>query len=545
MAIRKETETIDSRHASIDEEIARRRTFAIISHPDAGKTTVTEKFLLHGQAIQLAGTVKARKSGRMAKSDWMAMEQQRGISVTTSVMQFDYRGRVVNLLDTPGHADFSEDTYRTLTAVDSAIMVIDASKGVEPRTRKLLEICRMRATPIITFINKLDRESMDPIALLDQIESELNIECTARNWPIGSGQSFRGIYDIANDAISVYERGHAAEIHNFNTIQRLESEEAKAWLGGNYEDFGDEIDLIKGASHGFELAAYLDGSRTPVFFGSALQNFGVEPLLNEFVSIGPGPQTRETDKELIDSQDNDFSGFVFKIQANMDPKHRDRIAFVRVCSGRYKKGMQMHHVRIQRNIKASDALIFMAGDRKSVDVAVAGDIIGLHNHGTIRIGDTFTAGETFNFKGIPNFAPELFKRAVVKDPSNQKKFATGITQLSEEGATQVFFPVDNNDVIVGAIGSLQFDLVAHRLNGEYAAECLYEPSNIYTVRWVSCSDTAKLHDFRQKVKRQLALDGDGLLTFLASSRANLRLIQDRWPEIEFFETREHGISISN
>ena len=401
---------------TIKESVDKRRTFAIISHPDAGKTTVTEKLLLMGNAIQLAGTVKAKKSGRQAKSDWMALEQQRGISVTTSVMQFDYQGYVVNLLDTPGHEDFSEDTYRTLTAVDSAVMVIDGAKGVEPRTRKLVEICRMRDTPIVTLVNKLDRECMDPLDMISHIEDELQVECIPMSWPIGSGRSLRGLYRLDADVLKIYERGHGSTTYEYPQIQGLDTPEAKRLLGADYEESAETIELLKGAGHVADHQEYLEGRQTPVFFGSALQNFGITDLMDVFVKKAPAPLERVTESGMVSPYSDTFSGFVFKIQANMDPQHRDRIAFLRVCSGSYRKGMKMRHVRLDRDVKIADAVTFMAGDRARVEEAYAGDIIGLHNHGTIRIGDTFSEGEKIQFKGIPNFAPELFKRVRAKNP---------------------------------------------------------------------------------------------------------------------------------
>lgn len=527
--------------SSLQAEVKCRRTFAIISHPDAGKTTVTEKLLLLGNAIKLAGTVKAKKSNRKAKSDWMKMEQERGISVTTSVMQFLYKGYTVNLLDTPGHEDFSEDTYRTLTAVDSAVMIIDAAKGVEPRTRKLLEICRMRDTPIITFINKLDRESLEPLELIEQIEDELDIHCVPRTWPIGSGRGFRGTYDIEKDEVSVFERGFGAELHEYPTISNLESQTNKEWFSDEYGAFVEEVELVREAGHDYNTNAFLKGEQTPVFFGTALQNFGVDHLLEEFVRIAPEPQPRQTHESTVQPGDDKFSGFVFKIQANMDPKHRDRIAFMRICSGSYSKGMRMRHVRMDRDVRISDAVTFMAGERSTAETAYAGDIIGLHNHGTIRIGDSFSIGNPISFLGVPNFAPELFKRVEIQDPLKSKKLALGIKQLSEEGATQVFFPMNGNQIIVGAIGSLQFDLVTFRLAEEYGAECHYVSSNIYTVRWVSSSDEEALSEFKRKAVSQLAWDGDDQLTLLATSRANLQLMEERWPTIEFQASREHAV----
>ncbi len=520
-------------------DIENRRTFAIISHPDAGKTTMTEKLLLFGGAIKLAGTVKSRKSDRHATSDWMSMEQERGISVTTSVMQFPYRDRFVNLLDTPGHEDFSEDTYRTLTAVDSALMVIDGAKGVEPRTIKLMEVCRLRDTPILTFINKLDREIRDPIEVLDEIEEILQIECAPMNWPIDMGRQFKGVYDLVNDRIIQYAQGQGHHVFDYPVIQGLQSNEAKVLLGDLYEDFCEEIELVRGASHEFVLEDYRRAVQTPVYFGTALGNFGIQQMLDGFVEVGPQPQPRASDKREVSPAEDKFSGFVFKIQANMDPKHRDRIAFLRICSGRYEQGMRIKHLRLGKQIKVTDAVTFMAGDRTHAEEAFAGDIIGLHNHGTIQIGDAFTEGEELNFKGIPNFAPELFRRVRVRDPLRSKQLEKGIQELAEEGATQAFKPLNRNQIVVGAVGVLQFDVVAFRLSDEYRAECIWEDANIFTARWVYSDDEARLEEFRSKNQDNLAIDAGGYLTYLASSRVNLQLAEERWPEITFAKTREH------
>jgi peptide chain release factor 3 len=519
--------------------VTQRRTFAIISHPDAGKTTITEKLLLLGNAIQLAGTVKSRKSDRHATSDWMAMEKERGISVTTSVMQFEYRDCCVNLLDTPGHEDFSEDTYRTLTAVDSALMVIDGAKGVEPRTINLMEVCRLRATPILTFINKLDRENKSPMELLDEIEHVLEIQCAPMTWPIGMGRSFKGVYELDADRIHCYEQGRGSRLHAFPRIEGLDSDRARAYLGADYDAFREEVELVRGASHAFDRDAYRSGRQTPVFFGTALGNFGVQHLLDCFVAIAPPPQPRMTDQRSVAADEPAFTGFVFKIQANMDPRHRDRIAFLRVCSGHFENGMRLYQVRLGKEVRVSDAVTFMAGDRVQAESAWPGDIIGLHNHGSIQIGDTFTEGEKIRFIGVPNFAPELFRRVRVRDPLKSKQLEKGLTQLSEEGATQVFRPLTRNDLIVGAVGMLQFDLVAFRLHDEYRADCLYEDANVYTARWVKADDPRKLEEFRRKHEDQLALDGGGHLAYLAPSRVNLMLIQERWPDIQFASTREH------
>ena len=521
------------------EETQRRRTFAIISHPDAGKTTLTEKLLLYGRAIQQAGTVKGRKADRHATSDWMELEKQRGISVTSAVMQFPYQDRIINLLDTPGHEDFSEDTYRTLTAVDSALMVIDSAKGVEARTIKLMEVCRLRTTPILTFINKLDREGRDPIDLMDEVEEVLNIQCAPITWPIGMGKRFKGVFHLYNDAVHLFSATHGGRIQSGEVIQGLHNPQLDEAIGSAAQELRDEIELVKGASHEFDQQAFLEGRLTPVFFGSAINNFGIEELLDYFVNAAPGPQSRETHEREVHPTEEAFTGFVFKIQANMDPQHRDRIAFMRVCSGMYEKGMKMRQVRIGKDVKVANAITFMASEREHVDNAYPGDIIGLHNHGTIQIGDTFTQGEALKFSGIPNFAPELFRRVRLKDPMKMKALQKGLDQLSEEGASQVFKPLNNNDLIVGAVGVLQFDVVAFRLKNEYGVDCGFEAVNVQTARWVTSEDERKLTEFRKKASDNLALDSAGSLPYLAPTRVNLELTMERWPEIEFHATREH------
>ncbi|QEY19006.1 peptide chain release factor 3 [Cellvibrio sp. KY-GH-1] len=524
--------------SNLTAELAKRRTFAIISHPDAGKTTVTEKLLLWGNAIQLAGSVKGKR-GPHAKSDWMTMEQERGISVTSSVMQFPYKDRIVNLLDTPGHEDFSEDTYRTLTAVDSVLMMIDGAKGVEDRTIKLMEVCRLRDTPILTFINKMDRESRDTVELLDEIENVLKITAAPINWPLGSGKEFLGVYNFYTDVIHVYQQGFGHTIPDDIQIKGLDSAEATALMGSYADDYREQIDFVRGATHQFDLEEYLAGRMTPVFFGTALGNFGVREMLDGFVEWAPTPRARATHERSVEPTEEKFSGFIFKIQANMDPKHRDRIAFMRICSGTYSQGMKMKHVRIGKDVKIADAVTFMAGDRSAVEEAIAGDIIGLHNHGTIQIGDTFTEGEEMKFTGIPHFAPELFRRIRLKDPLKMKQLQKGLQQLSEEGSTQVFFPVNNNDIVVGAVGVLQFEVVAYRLKDEYKVEAIYEPVSVTTARWCECTDPKKLEEFKRKCAENLALDGGGHLTYLAPSRVNLSLTQERHPEVVFRATREH------
>ncbi len=521
------------------QEVSRRRTFAIISHPDAGKTTLTEKLLLYGGAIQLAGTVKGRKAARHATSDWMELEKQRGISVTTSVMQFGYRGRVMNLLDTPGHADFSEDTYRTLTAVDSALMVIDAAKGVEERTVKLMEVCRLRNTPIITFINKLDREGREALELLDEVESVLGIRCAPVTWPVGMGKRLRGVYHIEEDALYLYRPGDSSRQRESDRLEGLHSEAVSALLGEQAAELRAEIELLRGASHDFDPVAYRVGRLTPVFFGSAINNFGVRELLDTFIEYAPPPLGRQSDSRMIAPEDDKFSGFVFKIQANMDPAHRDRIAFLRVVSGRFTKGMKLFQVRAGREIQVNNAITFMADDRDGVEVAYPGDIVGIRNHGTIRIGDTFTQGEDLRFSGVPSFAPELFKRVVLNNPLRAKALQKGLTQLSEEGATQVFRPLKNNDQIVGAVGVLQFDVAAYRLKHEYGVDCRFEQLGVYSARWIDSRDPKELIRFRDRNFEHLAMDGAEELVYIAPSRVNLELAQERWPGIQFGATREH------
>ncbi|MBG6486280.1 peptide chain release factor 3 [Pseudomonas aeruginosa] len=520
-------------------EVAKRRTFAIISHPDAGKTTITEKLLLMGKAIAVAGTVKSRKSDRHATSDWMEMEKQRGISITTSVMQFPYREHMINLLDTPGHEDFSEDTYRPLTAVDSALMVLDGGKGVEPRTIALMEVCRLRDTPIVSFINKLDRDIRDPIELLDEIEAVLKIKAAPITWPIGCYKDFKGVYHLADDRIIVYVPGPGHERIETKVIEKLDSDEARAHLGDLYDNFVEELELVQGACHEFDKDAFLKGEMTPVFFGTALGNFGVDQVLDCIVDWAPQPLSRATHERSVEPTEEKFSGFVFKIQANMDPKHRDRIAFMRICSGKYEKGMKMRHVRLGKDVKIADALTFFSSEREQLEEAYAGDIIGLHNHGTIQIGDTFSEGENFGFTGIPHFAPELFRRVRLKDPLKSKQLRQGLQELAEEGATQVFFPERNNDIILGAVGVLQFDVVASRLKEEYKVECAYEAINVWSARWIECDDEKKLKEFKDKAFENLSVDGGGHLTYLAPTRVNLSLMEERWPDIRFRAPREH------
>jgi peptide chain release factor 3 len=526
-------------------ETARRRTFAIISHPDAGKTTLTEKLLLFGGAIQMAGSVKGRKAARHATSDWMALEKERGISVTSSVMQFPYEDRIVNLLDTPGHADFGEDTYRVLTAVDSALMVIDVAKGVEERTIKLMEVCRLRDTPIMSFINKLDREGKPPIDLLDEVESVLGIQCAPITWPIGMGQRLKGVVHLLTGEVHLYEAGRNFTRQDSTIFASIDDPALEAKVGAQMlAELRDELELVEGASHPFDKNAYLAGKQTPVFFGSAVNNFGVQLLLDFFVEHAPSPKPRATTGRDVAPTEEKLTGFVFKIQANMDPQHRDRVAFMRVCSGKFSAGMKAFHPRTGKEIKLANALTFMASDREIAESAWPGDVIGIHNHGTISIGDSFTEGENLSFTGIPNFAPELFRRARLRDPLKLKQLQKGLAQLSEEGATQFFRPLMSNDLILGAVGLLQFDVVAYRLKDEYGVDASFEQVQVATARWIRCDDAKKLEEFRDKNALNLALDAAGQLVYLAPTRVNLQLAQERAPAVTFLATREHAHAVS-
>ncbi|MFQ5582639.1 MAG: peptide chain release factor 3, partial [Mariprofundaceae bacterium] len=525
---------------SLKKEIEKRRTFGIISHPDAGKTTLTEKLLLFGGAIQMAGAVKARKASRHATSDWMKIEQERGISVASSVMKFNYqldsRDLEINLLDTPGHQDFSEDTYRVLTAVDSAMMVIDSAKGVEPQTEKLMEVCRMRNTPIITFINKLDREGLEPLDLLAEIEDKLQIECTPLSWPIGMGKAFKGVYNLYKKQLHLFTPG--SEANDGIAIESLDDPRLDELLGPQADGLREEIELLEGAANPFELEHFLSGAQTPVFFGSAINNFGVRELLNAFVEFAPAPGPRRTETRLVEPDEKTFSGFCFKIQANMDPAHRDRIAFFRICSGKFNRGMKIRHHRIGKEVALNNAIIFMAQDRAHIEEAYPGDIIGIHNHGTIRIGDTFTTKEPLAFTGIPNFAPEMFRRVRLRDPMKRKQLHKGLIQLSEEGAVQVFRTMLGGDYILGAVGVLQFDVTVARLRVEYNVDADYVATDFQTARWIACNDEKKLAEFKRLFEPNLAEDADGLLAYLAPSEWKLNYTMEQWPDVTFLKTRE-------
>jgi len=526
----------------IQREVQKRRTFGIISHPDAGKTTLTEKFLLFGGVIQQAGAIKAKKGGRHAKSDWMSVEQERGISVTSSVMKFEYLDSEINLLDTPGHQDFSEDTYRVLTAVDSALMVIDSVKGVESQTEKLMQVCRMRAVPIMTFINKLDRDGRDPLDLLDEIEQTLGIQAVPLTWPIGMGKDFQGVYDLRRGEIRFFDPSASKGMRPKDTtvLSNLDDPRLDELVGTTAADgLRQDIELINGAGYPFDQQAYLEGTQTPVFFGSAVNSFGVEELLTTFVKLAPSPQSRQAESRQVHPDDSEFSGVVFKIQANMDPQHRDRIAFVRVCSGQFERGMQVRHHRLNKNMTLSKAITFMARDRAGADEAWPGDIIGVHNHGTLKIGDTLSSKEKLKILGIPNFAPEFFQRVLLKDPFKAKQLEKGLFQLTEEGAIQLFRPVTGSDYILGAVGSLQFDVTAARLAAEYGVQAAYEPMNVYAVRWVSSEDRSALQQFLNAHRNSLVEDSQGCQAVLFSSRFRLEKAEEDWPSITFSQIREN------
>ncbi len=521
-------------------EINRRRTFGIISHPDAGKTTLTEKLLLFGGAIQMAGAVKSRKTANHAVSDWMSIEQERGISVTSSVMKFNYQDYEINLLDTPGHQDFSEDTYRVLTAVDSALMVIDCAKGVEAQTRKLMEVCRMRNTPVITFINKMDREGKDPLDIMAEIEDMLQIECAPLSWPVGMGKQFKGVYNIFRKELQLFTPSRNTRPQDPVILTDLNDPQLDTLLGVDAAILREDIELLEGAANPFELEEYLKASQTPVFFGSAINNFGVRELLDAFCDLAPSPRPRATTTRPIAPEETAFSGFAFKIQANMNPAHRDRIAFFRICSGKFTRGMKVRHHRLGKEVSLSNATIFMAQDRSNVEEAYPGDIIGIHNHGTIKIGDTFTEKEVLKFTGIPNFAPEHFRRVILKNPLKTKQLHKGLEQMAEEGAVQLFRPIMGSDYILGAVGVLQFDVTMARLKTEYRVDAVYENVDFSLARWVSCDDPKILKEFQNKNLANMALDAEGHLAFLTPGKWWLTNAKEKFPEIVFHKTREYS-----
>lgn len=518
-----------------------RKTFAIISHPDAGKTTLTEKLLLFGGAIQQAGAVKARGENRHAHSDWMKVEQERGISVASSVMNFEYNGTTFNLLDTPGHEDFSEDTYRVLTAVDSAVMVLDSAKGIETQTKKLFEVCRLRDVPIITFINKLDREGQDPFALLDEIERTLALEVTPASWPIGMGKDFLGCYDLLSDQLILMNKSGNKSLINstIETCQGLDDEKLDRLLPAHMvAKLREDVEMIKELCPKFDLEAYLSGSMTPVFFGSAINNFGVREVLEGLLKMAPCPRPQPAKERTIKPEENKVSGFIFKIQANMDPKHRDRIAFMRICSGHFKRGMKLNQVRTGKEIKVPTPVMFLAQERELAEDAYAGDIIGIPNHGQLRIGDTLTEGEKFNFTGIPSFAPELLKSARALDPLKSKHLGDALKQISEEGGASVFKPVIGAEWIVGVVGVLQFEVMADRIKNEFGLPVMFEQTQYYTARWIKCEDKAEMKRFLDTNQMNIAEDHDGELVFLARNAWHLNKAQEDFPNVQFNKTRE-------
>jgi peptide chain release factor 3 len=521
--------------------IQQRRTFAIISHPDAGKTTLTEKLLLFGGAIHLAGAVKAKQAARHAKSDWMAIEQQRGISVTASVMTFEHEGFTVNLLDTPGHKDFSEDTYRTLTAVDSAVMVLDAAKGIESQTRKLFEVCRLRDTPIITFINKMDREAREPFELLDDIEKTLALDVTPITWPIGMGDRFKGVYDILHNTLYVFDASRGGtSIMDGEKLDGIHDPRLDEMVpAADLSKFREEVEMVRGMCKPFTSEAYLEGHLTPVFFGSAVNNFGVRELLNAICELAPSPRPQAAEQRMVEPEESKFTGFVFKVQANMDKNHRDRIAFVRICSGKYTRGMKVKHVRTDKILSLNNPVMFLARDRELAEEAWPGDILGIPGHGHMSIGDTLTEGENLHFTGIPSFAPELFQRVRLDDPLKSKQLKTALEQLSQEGASQIFKPLNGSAWIIGVVGALQFDVIASRMDAEYKVKGSFEPVTYSTARWVSCSDKAKLDAFREKNFHSLAEDATGALAYLAPNDWHLTRIQDDFKDVVFSKTREN------
>lgn len=527
-----------------ENKINPRKTFAIISHPDAGKTTLTEKLLLFGGAIQQAGAVKARGENRRAHSDWMKVEQERGISVASSVMTFDYNDITFNLLDTPGHEDFSEDTYRVLTAVDSAVMVLDSAKGIETQTKKLFEVCRLRNIPILTFINKLDREGQDPFVLLDDIEKTLALDVTPASWPIGSGKDFLGCYDIINDQLILMNKnGDKSQVNSvIETCQGLDDPKLETLLPAHaVAKLREDVEMVRELCPKFDLDLYLSGALTPVFFGSAINNFGVKEVLDGLHRLAPKPQPHPAVERTVDAQEKKVTGFIFKIQANMDPKHRDRIAFMRICSGHFKRGMNLEQVRTGKGIKVPTPVMFLAQERELAEDAYAGDIIGIPNHGQLRIGDTLTEGEKLHFTGIPSFAPELLKSVRALDPLKSKHLGNALQQIAEEGGASVFKPVIGSEWIVGAVGVLQFEVMADRIRTEFNIPVIFEPTQYYTARWVECNDKAQLQKFIDGSQMNIAHDHDGALVFLARNAWHLGKVNEDFPKIVLRKTREQVI----
>ncbi len=524
---------------SLTEEIAKRRTFGIISHPDAGKTTLTEKLLLFGGAIQKAGAVKSNKIDMHARSDWMEIEKQRGISVATSVMAFEYEGSKINLLDTPGHQDFAEDTYRTLTAVDSVVMVVDCVKGVEIQTEKLMEVCRMRNTPVISFINKLDREGQDPYDLLDEIESKLDIKVHPLSWPIGMGKTFQGVYSLYDQSLRLFTASQQQLHEEATKIEDINSPELDQLIGENEAaQLREDVEFLDGVYGPLNPDDYLRGEIAPVFFGSAINNFGVKELLDTFLRISPEPRGRVLDEREVAPSENKFSGFVFKIHANMDPKHRNRLAFLRVCSGKFERGSNYFHTRQDKKFRISQATAFMAQDKETIDEAYPGDIIGLYDTGNFKIGDTLTEGEKGIYRGIPSFSPEIFREVINKDAMKTKQLEKGLSQLMDEGVAQLFNYELGSRKAVGTVGQLQFEVIQYRLKNEYGASADFVPMQLYKACWISADDPKKLDEFIASKQRHIAKDKDGKLVFMAESKAWLQMVQENFPEINYHFTSE-------
>ena len=529
-------------------ETRRRRTFAIISHPDAGKTTLTEKLLLFSGAIQIAGAVKGRKASRHATSDWMEIEKQRGISVASSVMQMVYRDHVINLLDTPGHKDFSEDTYRVLTAVDSALMVIDAANGVEAQTRRLIEVCRQRDTPIITFVNKMDREVRDPLDILDEVERELGMPCVPMTWPVGQGKRFGGIINLRTQAMTVFQAGSEKRPEDFEVIPLAERDRLVARFGDAFLAAEESMELAVGASPAWDHEAFLAAKQTPVFFGSGVNNFGVMEVLDALVDMAPPPRprtshalvNRQVQEQVIQPEDKTFAGVVFKVQANMDANHRDRIAFVRVASGKYTPGMKLKVQRTGKELRPTSVVTFMSQRREAVEEAYAGDIIGFTTHGGVQLGDTITDGANLQFTGLPFFAPELFMTVILKNPLRTKQLQQGLAQLGEEGAIQVFRPDVGGPMLLGAVGQLQFEVVQHRLKAEYDADVRLEGCQYTGARWITADTPADLRAFTDAYPMRMAHDAANTLAYLCTSPYDVRLAQERFPKIHFHPLREHA-----
>lgn len=518
---------------SYQNEILKRRTFAIISHPDAGKTTLTEKLLLFGGAIQVAGAVKSNKIKKTAASDFLEIEKQRGISVATSVMTFEYNNLLVNLLDTPGHKDFAEDTYRTLSAVDSVILVIDCVKGVEPQTEALMEVCRMRNTPVIVFINKLDREGRNPFDLLDEIEQKLSIRVRPLSWPIGIGFTFKGVYNLYDHSLYLFHPNRKATDEDRIPISSIDDSLLDQNLGNAVIQLRDDVHLIEGVYDPFDKAAYLQGDLAPVFFGSAINNFGVKELLDTFTEIAPPPGPRPAEERIVDQHEKPFTGFIFKIHANIDPRHRDRIAFLRVCSGKFERGKFYYHNRLQKEVRFNNPYSFLANAKSVVEEAYPGDVVGLYDTGNFKIGDTISEGEQLHFKGIPRFSPEIFKEVINADPMKSKQFEKGIEQLTDEGVAQLFTQPQGNRKVIGTVGELQFEVIQHRLLHEYGAACRYNPLNVYKACWITARDKQKLAEFIRFKMHQVMLDKDGHYVYLADSSWMLDQMMKNNPEIEF------------